>query len=124
MAFSGAKPKCILRDMGIKLPHESLELLLYEKPLPQCLVFYRSRNPLALQDFYVEMKWSFTGAFLMAPLMQAVAPSDTYRYVLLVLKHKSACLVWWRTYKQRYSCVPEPEVMCCSPWVMVECFRG
>lgn len=31
------------------------------------------------QDFYVEMKWSFSAAFLMAPLMQAVAPSDTYR---------------------------------------------
>lgn len=34
----------------------------------------------ACQDFYVEMKWSFSAAFLMAPLMQAVAPSDTYRY--------------------------------------------
>lgn len=31
------------------------------------------------QDFYVEMKWNFTGAFLMGPLMQAVAPSDTYK---------------------------------------------
>lgn len=26
------------------------------------------------------MKWSFTGAFFMGPLMQAVAPSDTYRW--------------------------------------------
>ncbi|CAN0258276.1 unnamed protein product, partial [Ectocarpus fasciculatus] len=32
-----------------------------------------------IPDFYVEMKWSFSAAFLMAPLMQAVAPSDTYR---------------------------------------------
>lgn len=35
-----------------------------------------------VQDFYVEMKWSFSASFLMGSLMQAVAPSDTYRYVV------------------------------------------
>lgn len=61
------------RSLSLSCPPNSLIFSFRPPCLPPSVVSF------TWQDFYVEMKWNFSAAFLMAPLMQAVAPSDTYR---------------------------------------------
>ncbi|CAN0459130.1 unnamed protein product, partial [Laminaria digitata] len=57
----------------------SLFLSLSVRVVRWSLITYLLCMPIGVQDFYMEMHWSFECSNVLAPIVKAVAPHDHYR---------------------------------------------